>query len=348
LPTELIAQTPAPQRDLSRLLVLNRKTKEILHRKFSDILEFLQPGDVLVLNNSKVIPARLRAVNEATGGRFEVVLLRENAVNDWWAMLRPAKRARVGSKLVFRDLKGNLSRLQANVLEKNEDGHRRLRFEGTPNLLDALASFGEIPLPPYVKREDNLWMEEDRQRYQTIFAVPPGSVAAPTAGLHFTEELLKKISARNIQVCFVTLHVGPGTFAPIKAETVERHTMHEEYFDLAPETAGLINQAMRENRRIVAVGTTSVRVLESAAIAHKKIRAGKGQTKIFIYPPYDFKIVNALVTNFHLPQSTLLMLVSAFAAPNEIRGREMMLAAYTEAIQHRYRFFSYGDAMLIL
>jgi S-adenosylmethionine:tRNA ribosyltransferase-isomerase len=361
LPGELIAQTPAPTRDASRLLVLHRDSGKIEHRTFRDLLEFLRAGDVLVFNNSRVIPARLRAANPKTGGKSEIFLLEENAPNDWWAMMRPAKRARVGSELVLSDANGP-TEIRATVLETNDEGHRRLRFSGSKNISDELDRLGEVPLPPYIRRKPGTpntgSASSDRERYQTVYAQPPGSVAAPTAGLHFTESLLAEIRTRGVQVCFVTLHVGLGTFSGVKTETLAEHKMHEERYVLSEETARVINDAKRENRRVIAVGTTSVRVLESAAqfvVPSRDVRdettnvtSGSGRTRIFIYPPHDFKIVNALLTNFHLPCSTLLMLVSAFAAPGETRGREMVLSTYAEAIRERYRFFSYGDAMLLI
>jgi S-adenosylmethionine:tRNA ribosyltransferase-isomerase len=349
LPPELIAQSPAARRDESRLLVLHRNSGKIAHKKFRDVLEFFRSGDVLVLNNSRVIPARLRGVNAHTGGRFEILLLEENSVNDWWAMLRPGKRARVGTRITLGDRHGNPAELQATVLETNDEGHRRLQFKGHKNILEILDALGEIPLPPYINRKDSTREQEDRERYQTVFARFAGSVAAPTAGLHFTETLLDKIRSRDVQICFVTLHVGLGTFAPVKTETLSAHKMHEERFVVSVETARIINEGKKEKRRVFAVGTTTVRVLESiAANHHGQLVAGTGRTRIFIHPPRDFNIVDALLTNFHLPRSTLLMLVSAFAAPNEMRGREMILSAYAEAIRECYRFFSYGDAMLII
>jgi S-adenosylmethionine:tRNA ribosyltransferase-isomerase len=354
LPPELIAQTPAARRDESRLLVLHRDSGKIAHKKFCDVLEFFRSGDVLVLNNSRVIPARLRGVNAGTAGRFEILLVEENATNDWWAMLRPGKRARVGTKIQIapRDdsaLSTAYSAISATVLDANDEGHRRLQFSGTKNILNDLDALGEIPLPPYISRDDSTHEKEDRERYQTVYAQPTGSVAAPTAGLHFTEKLLDEIRARGIHVCFVTLHVGLGTFAPVKAENLDEHKMHEERFELSDETARIINAAKSENRRTFAIGTTTVRVLESvAAQTGGELISGPGRTRIFIFPPRKFKIVDALITNFHLPCSTLLMLVSAFAAPGETRGRELILSAYAEAIRERYRFFSYGDAMLIL
>jgi S-adenosylmethionine:tRNA ribosyltransferase-isomerase len=347
LPPDLIAQTPAPTRDASRLLVLSRASGKIEHRTFRDILEFFRAGDVLVFNNSRVIPARLRAVNSKTGGQFEIFLLEENAPNDWCAMMRPAKRARPGTEVILCGAAGP-TEIRATVRETNE-GQRRLQFSGVKNIVDELDRLGEVPLPPYIKRPKSSRAPEDRERYQTVYAQPPGSVAAPTAGLHFTESMLADIRARGVQICFVTLHVGLGTFSGVKTETLADHKMHEERYDLGEETARIVNEAKREGRRVIAVGTTSVRVLESVASEHDgKLIPGNGRTRIFIYPPRDFEIVNALLTNFHLPCSTLLMLVSAFAAPGETRGREMILSAYAEAIRERYRFFSYGDAMLLL
>lgn len=352
LPSQLIAQIPAHERSASRLLVLHRDSGKIEHRGFPDVLQFLRAGDVLVLNNSRVIPARLRGINAKTGGKFELFLLEENSVNDWWAMLRPAKRARTGTQIIL-SREAKPTEVHVTVLEKNDEGQRRLLFSGTKNIVELLESIGEIPLPPYIRRGAGAPQSDlarlDRERYQTVFAQPAGSVAAPTAGLHFTESLLNEIRARGVDVRFVTLHVGLGTFAPVKAETLSAHTMHEERYELTEDTAGAVNTAKREGRRIITVGTTTVRVLESVAAEHENnLVAGHGRTRIFIYPPRDFKIVDGLLTNFHLPRSTLLMLVSAFATPGETRGREIILSAYAEAIRERYRFFSYGDAMLIL
>lgn len=348
LPPELIAQKPTAERDQSRLLVLHRENGQVEHRKFPDLLDFLKPGDVLVLNNSRVIPARLRGLNVSSGGRFEILLLEENERNDWWVMLRPGKKARVGTSIKILNTGQQPTEIVATVMETNEEGHRRLRFAGTPNILDVIDNLGEIPLPPYISRDDP-HQASDRVRYQTVFAQPPGSVAAPTAGLHFTESLLEKIRSLGVQICFVTLHVGLGTFAPVKADTLAGHTMHEERYELSTDSARVINKAKQNGYRVIAVGTTSVRVLESVSANHDGLLvAGSGKTKIFIFPPYQFKFVDALLTNFHLPCSTLLMLVSAFAAPNSTQGRAMALAAYAEAVRERYRFFSYGDAMLIL
>ena len=350
LPPELIAQAPPPARDESRLLVLPRASGQVEHRRFPDFLEYLHPGDMLVLNNSRVIPARLRGTNARTGGEFELLLLEENSANDWWAMLRPGKRAHNGTQILLRDAQGNSTSVQATVVDKNEEGHRRLTFTGAPDIADLLGALGEVPLPPYIARPDASHDEEDRRRYQTVFAHPPGSVAAPTAGLHFTESFMEKIRAKDIGVCFVTLHVGVGTFAPVKADEISAHVMHEERFEVPEETARLINHAKSEGRRVIAVGTTTVRVLETLAArsGDASIAGGAGRTRIFIHPPYAFQVVDALLTNFHLPRSTLLMLVSAFAAPGRTRGRERVLSAYHEAIRERYRFFSYGDAMLLL
>ena len=347
LPPELIAQHPAPKRDESRLLVLHRNENRIEHRLFPDLLEFLRPNDVLVLNNSRVIPARLRGINARTGGKFEVLLLEENAPNDWWAMMRPGKNARIGTQIVFHEPSDQPCEIYGTVAETNDEGHRRLQFSGTPEIRRELDRLGEVPLPPYIQRHSHL--PEDKERYQTVFARPDGSVAAPTAGLHFTPELLEKIRALGVQTCFVTLHVGPGTFLGVKTESLAAHKMHEERFELSADTANSINAAKSSGRRVIAVGTTTVRVLESAAAQNGgKLAKTVGKTGIFIHPPFRFQIVDALLTNFHLPCSTLLMLVSAFAAPGETRGREMILRAYAEAIHERYRFFSYGDAMLIL
>jgi S-adenosylmethionine:tRNA ribosyltransferase-isomerase len=348
LPPELIAQQPAARRDQSRMLVLNRGNQRTEHRSFHDLLEYLNPGDVLVLNNSRVIPARLHGINPKSGGKFEILLLEENSTNDWWAMMRPGKRAKIGTKIQLLDKTGRTTDRFAEVIATNDDGHRRLMFSGATSLFDELDLLGEMPLPPYIERHGE--MAGDRERYQTVYAKAAGSVAAPTAGLHFTRELLEQIRARGVKICFVTLHVGAGTFLPVKAENIADHKMHSERFELGEETVSTINTAKESGRRVIAVGTTATRTLETAV----RLNAGKlnvyaGKTDIFIYPPAAFQIVDALLTNFHLPGSTLLMLVSAFAAPGETtRGRDLILAAYAEAVRERYRFFSYGDAMLIL
>jgi S-adenosylmethionine:tRNA ribosyltransferase-isomerase len=362
LPPELIAQHPTPQRDQSRLLVLHRSSGKIEHRRFLDLPQYLSSRDVLALNNSRVIPARLRGKNARSGGQFELLLLEQNATNDWWAMLRPGKRARVGTEIILLDLHRRPTSVLATVLEINEEGHRRLRFDvpenvtpsgqipSTSDIQDLLPNLGEIPLPPYIHRTAANDQEQDRQRYQTVFAESSGSVAAPTAGLHFTDAVLDNIHERGVQTCFVTLHVGLGTFAPVKAQTLAAHRMHEEAYEVTEQTAVLITQAKHAGKRIIAAGTTTLRVLETIAMRSPNLQLGetRGRTNIFIHPPFDFKITDALLTNFHLPRSTLLMLVSAFAAPNAARGRDLIRVAYAEAIRECYRFFSYGDAMLIL
>ncbi len=348
LPPELIAQTPMPERDQSRLLVLHRAEKRIEHRQFSDILQFFRAGDVLVLNNSRVIPARLRGANAKTGGHFEILLLEENSPNHWWAMLRPGKRAPIGAQIKLLDRAGQPTDIRATVIGVNDEGHRQLEFSGTKNIFNELDLLGEIPLPPYIERHGEF--SADNERYQTVFAQPAGSVAAPTAGLHFTPELLEKIRALGVTICFVTLHVGAGTFLPVKVENIGEHKMHAERFEVGEETVLAVNAAKNSGHRIIAVGTTATRTLETVARKNGgKLNVHAGKTDIFLFPPAPFQIVDALLTNFHLPESTLLMLVSAFAAPGEpTGGRKLVLAAYAEAIRERYRFFSYGDAMLIL
>ncbi len=375
LPSELIAQEPVAQRDQSRLFILLRQTGQFEHWTFGDFVNSLRSGDVLVLNDSRVIPARLRGMNVRTGGTFEMLLLQENAINDWWAMLKPGRRARVGTRIKIQNPKSAMGKLAVTVIETNDEGHRRLRFDSVSNVLDVLDQIGETPLPPYIRRdfgmpdglaarcqESRLHRKAvspapsakvtqalDRERYQTVFAKNSGSVAAPTAGLHFTQGLLEEIRKRGVEIQFITLHVGLGTFAPVKTETFAAHKMHEERFEVSESAACAVNEAKASGRRVIAVGTTTLRVLESVARqSGGRLVAGAGRTNIFIYPPFDFKIADVLLTNFHLPGSTLLMLVSAFAGPGETRGREMILSAYAEAIRERYRFFSYGDAMLIL
>jgi S-adenosylmethionine:tRNA ribosyltransferase-isomerase len=345
----LVAQVPAKERDQSRLMVFFRHDALIEHRRFSQFTDYLRNGDVMVLNDSRVIPARLRGRNCRTKGEFEILLLEENEPNDWWAMMRPGKRARRQTEIEFQNRDGEITNVRATIIETNAEGHRRLIFTGTKNTLEQLDDLGEVPLPPYIKRNPTTAFTNDSQRYQTVYAREKGSVAAPTAGLHFTTELLEDIRRIGVQICQVTLHVGLGTFAPVKADTIAGHVMHEERFAVTEETARTINTARREGRRVIAVGTTSLRVLETAVDpASGLVKPTAGRTRIFIHPPFDFKVVDALLTNFHLPRSTLLMLVSAFATPGEKRGRELVLSAYAEAIRQRYRFFSYGDAMLIL
>jgi S-adenosylmethionine:tRNA ribosyltransferase-isomerase len=349
LPEGLIAQEPTAKREDSRLLALDRASGRVEHRKFLELGEYLRPGDALVLNDSRVIPARLRGVNAASGGQFDLLLLSQNAINDWWVMLRPGRRARVGTRIQLLQPTGQPTAITAQVIEINAEGHRRLRFSGTRNLLGELEALGEVPLPPYIRRAEGSRRDEDRERYQTVYARESGSVAAPTAGLHFTEALLESYRARKIAVCFLTLHVGLGTFAPVKSETLSGHRMHAEVYTLGAEAAAVINERRSQGGRIFAVGTTTVRVLESVAASHSgRLVPCEGSTRIFIHPPYQFAVVDGMVTNFHLPRSTLLMLVCAFAAPNEERGRQLVLDVYAQAVRKRYRFFSYGDAMLIL
>ncbi len=346
LPDRLIGQHPTARRDESRLLVLNRTSHSILHRpSFRAVLEFLHPGDLLVLNNTRVIPARLRGRKSVTGGEIEALLFEEVSLNHWWAMLRPGKRVRAGTQLEFGG-SGRTPTVVAKVIDKDAEGHCLLHFESAADIRGRLDELGETPLPPYIDRPAE---PEDRERYQTVFAQTSGSVAAPTAGLHFTPELLAALTQRGVEIHYLTLHVGLGTFAPVKAETLDRHVMHEEQFVLSAVVADAINAARRAGRRIIAVGTTTVRVLETVALqSDGRLVASEGRTRIFIYPPFRFQIVDALLTNFHLPQSTLLMLVSAFAAPGQTHGRDLILKAYAEAVRLEYRFFSYGDAMLIL
>ncbi len=348
LPPELIAQAPAVERDASRLLVLHRTDGRVEHRQFRDALDYFRAGDVLVFNNSRVIRARLRGHKPASGGQVELLLVEEVGTNEWWTLLRPGKRVRAGTEIHLLTRSGSLSPVRAVVQEKNPEGHCRVRFSGTPDILNELESLGEIPLPPYI---DHAAGAQDDARYQTVYAQPAGSVAAPTAGLHFTPQLLEELRARGVEIQFVTLHVGLGTFAPVKAEHLADHVMHEERFELPATTAEAINAAKREGRRVIAIGTTTVRVLESVAALstlNSQLSPQRGRTRIFIHPPYQFRVVDALLTNFHLPQSTLLMLVSAFAATGVLGGRERVLSAYAEAVRERYRFFSYGDAMLIM
>ncbi len=330
LPPELIAQTPIEKRDSSRLMHLDKETGAIGHFLFHDLPKLLRPGDCLVLNDSRVLPARLIGRRE-TGGAVEVVLLRDRGDGVWECLTRPGRKTREGIKLIFGD-----GELKGSVLETIEGGNRLIKFEYDGIFLEVLERLGRMPLPPYIHEE-----LQDAERYQTVYSRVTGSAAAPTAGLHFTEELLDEIRAMGVKVCFVTLHVGLGTFRPVKAEEIEDHEMHAEYCVISAETAETINNTKRAGGRIVAVGTTSCRTLESRAEADGTLREFAGFTNIFIYPGYTFKCIDALVTNFHLPESTLIMLVSALA------GRENVLRAYAEAIRERYRFFSFGDAMFI-
>lgn len=331
LPEELIAQEPVEPRDQSRLLVLDRDTGRMEHLVFKDCKRFFRPGDILVVNNTRVIPARLFGVKEGTGARIEVLLLKRLDRDCWEALVRPGKRVRSGTRVIFGD-----GRLVAEAVETTAMGGRVFRFEYAGIFEEVLDRLGQMPLPPYITKE-----LADKERYQTVYAKTPGSAAAPTAGLHFTPELLAAVREKGVSIAEVMLHVGLGTFRPVQAENIEEHQMHAEYYEVSPETAAAINRVRSAGGRIVAVGTTSARTLETAARPDGTIQAGGGWTDIFIYPGYSFKAVDMLLTNFHLPKSTLLMLVSALA------GREKVLAAYKEAVERRYRFFSFGDAMLI-
>lgn len=348
LPAELIAQAPLARRDESRLLALSRSSGELRHLGMRSLPELLHPGDLLVLNDSRVLPARLRATRPESGSEIELLLLEECGVNDWWCMAKPAKKLKENKSVTLLDRVRLPTDVTATLRERNAEGHCRLLFEGVENLRDQLPLIGELPLPPYIERAGMICNPDDWTRYQTVFAAKDGSVAAPTAGLHFTPELLAEIQQRGVGVCSVTLHVGVGTFAPVKVDNVEEHRMHSETYDVSEAAAEAINAARRRGNRVVAVGTTSMRTLESVARENGgSIGAGRGRTNIFIKPPHQFLAVDALLTNFHLPRSTLLMLVSAFAAPGQVTGRELVLHAYREAIRERYRFFSYGDAMFI-
>jgi len=348
LPPELIAQTPAPRRDQSRLLVIRRTGHHFDHQRFQDLPAHLRAGDLLVLNDSRVIPARLRGQNAKSGGQFEILLLEECATNLWWTMMRPGKRAPAGTQIELLDQTGGPTGITAKVTAVNEEGHRQLQWTGTKNLFDKLDHYCKIPLPPYIERDAD--QPEDVTRYQTVYAGPAGSVAAPTAGFHFTQETLAGLQSRGVGIAYVTLHVGAGTFLPVKVENVADHKMHAERFSIGAATAQAVNTTRKSGGRVIAVGTTATRVLETCARRGGEIlNVYEGKTDLFIYPPAQFQIVDALLTNFHLPESTLLMLVSAFAAPGEKdRGRELILSAYAGAIRERYRFYSYGDAMLIL
>lgn len=331
LPQELIAQTPSAQRDMSRLLVLHKQTGELEHKRFHDIIDFLKEGDCLVLNDSKVLPARIFGEKIPTGAKIEFVLLKCIEGDVWEVILRPGRKALPGAKFSFGG-----GKLVAEILEVVDDGNRIVKFTYDGNFYELLDEIGNMPLPPYIK--DRL---EDGSRYQTVYARELGSAAAPTAGLHFTPELLAKIAEKKIDVVYVTLHIGLGTFRPVKVDKVEEHKMHTEFYSITEQAAQTINKAAEQGRRIICVGTTSCRTLESASDESGKITKLSGNTDIFIYPGYRFKMCKAMITNFHLPQSTLIMLVSALA------GKENIMNAYGEAIKERYRFFSFGDAMFI-
>ena len=331
LPQELIAQDPLEDRSASRLLHLDKLTGEVSHHVFKEVPDFLKPGDCLVLNNTKVIPARLLGQRES-GGHVEVLLLSRKESDVWETLVKPGKKCKPGTKLSFGD-----GLLKAEVLETLEDGNRKIRFFYDGIWEEVLDRLGEMPLPPYITHK-----LKDKNRYQTVYAKYEGSAAAPTAGLHFTKELLAQIESQGIKIVYVTLHVGLGTFRPVKEENVLDHHMHSEWYQVSPEAAQTINETKTSGGRVICVGTTSCRTIESASGEDGKVMAGSGDTQIFIYPGYRFKVLDGLITNFHLPESTLVMLVSALA------GREHVLAAYQEAIKERYRFFSFGDAMIII
>ncbi|WP_138415578.1 tRNA preQ1(34) S-adenosylmethionine ribosyltransferase-isomerase QueA [Aquibacillus sediminis] len=332
LPEELIAQTPLKDRTSSRLLVMNRDQQTIDHKQFSDVIDYFRPGDCLVLNDTRVLPARLYGSKQDTGGKVEVLLLHQQDDDQWEVLVKPAKKVKQGTVISFGE-----GKLTATCLEEKEHGGRILRFDYQGIFLEVLEDLGEMPLPPYIKEQ-----LDDRERYQTVYAKEEGSAAAPTAGLHFTEQLLEEIKQKGVEIAFITLHVGLGTFRPVSVDSIEDHDMHAEFYHMSQETADQLNRIKQENGRIISVGTTSTRTLETIARDHDVFAQTSGWTDIFIYPPYEFKAIDGLITNFHLPKSTLIMLVSAFA------GRSFVLEAYKKAIEERYRFFSFGDAMLIL
>ena len=332
LPKELIAQVPIKNRDQSRLMVLDRKNKTIENKIFKDIIDYLEPGDCLVRNNTKVIPARLYGVKEETGANVEFLLLKRIEGDIWEVMVKPGKKLMPGARVNF----GN-GALKAEILEKLDGGNRKVKFEYSGIFNEILNEIGLMPLPPYIHEK-----LKEKDRYQTVYAKYEGSAAAPTAGLHFTEELLEKIKAKGVEIANVTLHVGIGTFRPVKVENIEEHKMHTEHFYIKQEDADKINKAKREGHKIIAVGTTSCRVLESIAKENGEVEEIEGDTSIFIYPGYKFKCIDRLITNFHLPESTLIMLVSSLAT------KEFIMEAYNKAVEEKYRFFSFGDAMLIL
>ncbi len=332
LPEELIAQTPLEKRDASRLLVVDKETGAFSDQHFDQIIDQLQPGDALVMNNTRVLPARLYGIKPETGGHVELLLLKNTQDDDWEVLAKPAKRLRVGSQISFGD-----GRLTATVVEELDHGGRIVRFGYEGIFLEVLESLGEMPLPPYIHEKLS-----DRERYQTVYAKENGSAAAPTAGLHFTEELLEQIAAKGVKLVYLTLHVGLGTFRPVSVDSLDDHEMHSEFYSLSEEAAQILRQVKAKGGRVIAVGTTSIRTLETIGSKFQgQIQADSGWTNIFIKPGYDWKVVDAFSTNFHLPKSTLVMLVSAFA------GRSLTLEAYEHAIAERYRFFSFGDAMFI-
>lgn len=331
LPEELIAQTPLEKRDSSRLLVLDKKTGEISHRHFTDVIDYMEKGDTLVLNDTKVMPARLYGVKEETGAVIEVLLLKDEGNNIWECLTRPAKRIKEGTVVSFGD-----GKLKAVCTEVLDEGIRKFRLEYKGILYEILDELGEMPLPPYIHEK-----LKNKDRYQTVYAKNVGSAAAPTAGLHFTEELLNKIKEKGVNIAYITLHVGLGTFRPVNVEDVTKHKMHSEYYVMNGETADLLNKTKESGHKIIAVGTTSTRTLETIASLYGKFKECSGWTDIFIYPGYEFKGIDYLITNFHLPKSTLVMLVSALA------GKDNIMKAYNEAVKEKYRFFSFGDSMLI-
>lgn len=337
LPEELIAQKPADKRDSSRLLVVHRADNTIEHKHFYDIIDYLKKGDCLVLNNSKVLPARLFGIKEGTGAKIEFLLIKRLEGDTWETMVKPGKRMKPGDSVVFCES----PLLKAKVKDYGPDGTRIVEFEYEGIFMERLEEVGSMPLPPYIERASE---DDDKDRYQTVYCAEEGSVAAPTAGLHFTDELLQKAKDKGVELAYVTLHVGIGTFRPVKCENIEEHSMHFEEYYISEEAAETINRAKREGRRVISVGTTSTRTIESAADFKDglwQVKDGGDSTGIFIYPGYEFKIIDSLITNFHLPKSTLLMLISA------LYNRERILEVYEEAIRERYRFFSYGDAMFI-
>lgn len=331
LPQELIAQEPLKDRSASRLMTLDKNTGEISHKHFYDIIDELNDGDALILNDTKVLPARLYGVKEETGAAIEFLLLHKHTLNEWEVILKPGRKAKPGARFVF----GN-GELKAEILDIINDGNRLVRFEYNGVFEEVLDCLGEMPLPPYITKKLT-----DRDRYQTVYAKNPGSAAAPTAGLHFTPELLEKIKAKGVNIGYVTLHVGLGTFRPVKAEEITEHKMHSEFYILPKSAAELVNSTKERGKRVVSVGTTATRVLETAGMNGLPLKESTGWTDIFIYPGKKFNVIDALITNFHLPESTLIMLVSALA------GRENVLNAYAEAVREKYRFFSFGDAMFI-
>ena len=332
LPEELIAQDPLEDRTASRLLVLDRKTDKLEHKIFSDVINYLNPGDCLVINNTRVIPARLIGEKEGTGGKVEILLLKRRENDIWESLVKPGKKLRPGARVIFGD-----GRLKAEILEIAEEGNRLVKFYYEGIFEEILDSLGEMPLPPYITHK-----LEDKEMYQTVYAKFDGSAAAPTAGLHFTNELLEKIRQKGIRIASITLHVGLGTFRPVKVEDVNNHHMHTEWYELNKEAADIINETKKNGGRVICVGTTSCRTIESVADENGLMSAKTGETDIFIYPGYKFKVMDGLITNFHLPESTLVMLVSAFA------GKGRVLSAYETAVKERYRFFSFGDAMILL